>query len=227
MRPGILLRLGFVFLLMATLAASATVLPAPPVETVPLDAGLETTVVAGGCFWGVQAVFAHVKGVTRAVAGYTGGSTRSPTYDTVSNGDTGHAEAVHLTFDPRTISYGQLLQIYFAVAHDPTERHGQGPDFGTQYRSALFTTNPAQQRLAEAYIAQLSAAHVFNAPIVTTVAPLTVFYAAEDYHQDYAFRHPSVPYIMWFDLPKIRHLKQQFAAWYRDTPALVRPGKIP
>src|SRR6266545_7747658 len=168
---------------LAHAADPAMTIPAPAVDaTVPGD-GLETAVVAGGCFWGVQAVFAHVKGVTLAVAGYAGGTTVAPSYAAVSAGDTGHAESVQITFNPRVISYGKLLQLFFSVAHNPTQRNYQGPDVGTQYRSAIFTTSTEQQRIAEAYIAQLNAARVFKAPIVTQVAVLKAFYPAEDYHQ--------------------------------------------
>jgi len=160
-------------------AESATALPAPAVDTTAPGEGLETAIVAGGCFWGVQAVFAHVKGVTLAVSGYAGGTTVAPSYEAVSAGDTGHAESVQITFDPQEISYGKILQIYFAVAHNPTQLNAQGPDVGPQYRSALFTTSAAQQHIAEAYIAQLRAAKVFKTPIVTDVSALQAFYPAE------------------------------------------------
>ena len=203
-------------------AEPATATPAPVVDaTAPAD-GLETAVVAGGCFWGVQAVFAHVKGVTLALSGYAGGTTVDPRYTEVTTGTTGHAESVRLTFDPKTISYGKILQIYFSVAHNPTQLNYQGPDVGTQYRSAIFTTSAEQQRIAEAYIAQLDNAKVFKAPIVTEVSALQAFYPAEDYHQDYAFLHPTAPYIVWNDLPKVEHLKRMFSDIYRDTPVLVR-----
>jgi peptide-methionine (S)-S-oxide reductase len=206
-------------------AEPATVIPAPAVDATAPGDGLETAVVAGGCFWGVQAVFAHVKGVTLAVSGYAGGTTVAPSYAAVSAGDTGHAESVQITFDPKVISYGKILQLFFSVAHNPTQRHYQGPDVGTQYRSAIFTTNAAQQRIAEAYIAQLGTSKVFKAPIVTDVSALTRFYPAEDYHQDYAFLHPTEPYIVQNDLPKVAHLQQMFADLYRDTPVLVRAKK--
>ena len=210
---------------LAHAAESAIAIPAPAVDApVPGD-GIETAVVAGGCFWGVQAVFAHVKGVTLAVAGYAGGTTVAPSYEAVSAGDTGHAESVHITFDARVISYGKILQLFFAVAHNPTQLNYQGPDVGTQYRSAIFTTSATQQRIAEAYIAQLGTAKVFKAPIVTAVSALTMFYPAEDYHQDYVFLHPTEPYIVHNDLPKVAHLQQLFAGLYRDTPVLVRAKK--
>jgi peptide-methionine (S)-S-oxide reductase len=200
-------------------------IPAPAVDaTVPGD-GLETAVVAGGCFWGVQAVFAHVKGVTLAVSGYAGGTTVAPSYEAVSAGDTGHAESVQITFDSNVIAYGKILQIFFSVAHNPTQLNYQGPDVGTQYRSAIFTTSTAQQRTAEAYIAQLSTAKVFKAPIITEVSALKRFYPAEDYHQDYAFLHPTEPYIVYNDLPKVAHLQRMFADLYRDAPVLVRAKK--
>src|SRR2546425_6515881 len=203
-------------------AEPATAIPAPVVDATAPGDGLETAVVAGGCFWGVQAVFAHVKGVTLALSGYAGGTTVDPRYTEVTTGTTGHAESVRLTFDPKTISYGKILQIYFSVAHNPTQLNYQGPDVGTQYRSAIFTTSAEQQRIAEAYIAQLDNAKVFKAPIVTEVSALQAFYPAEDYHQDYAFLHPTAPYIVWNDLPKVEHLKRMFSDIYRDTPVLVR-----
>jgi peptide-methionine (S)-S-oxide reductase len=206
-------------------ADPAMTIPAPAVDaTVPGD-GLETAVVAGGCFWGVQAVFAHVKGVTLAVSGYAGGTTVAPSYEAVSAGDTGHAESVHITFDSNVISYGKILQLFFSVAHNPTQLNYQGPDVGTQYRSAIFTTSAAQQHTAEAYIAQLSTAKVFKAPIVTAVSALNMFYPAEDSHQDYAFLHPTEPYIVHNDLPKVAYLQRMFADLYRDTPVLVRAKK--
>jgi peptide-methionine (S)-S-oxide reductase len=210
---------------LAHAADPAMTIPAPAVDaTVPGD-GLETAVVAGGCFWGVQAVFAHVKGVTLAVSGYAGGTTVAPSYAAVSAGDTGHAESVQITFDSNVISYGQILQLFFSVAHNPTQLNYQGPDVGTQYRSAIFTTSAAQQHTAEAYIAQLSTAKVFKAPIVTAVSALNMFYPAEDSHQDYAFLHPTEPYIVHNDLPKVAYLQRMFADLYRDTPVLVRAKK--
>jgi peptide-methionine (S)-S-oxide reductase len=210
---------------LAHAADPAMTIPAPAVDaTVPGD-GLETAVVAGGCFWGVQAVFAHVKGVTLAVSGYAGGTTVAPSYAAVSAGDTGHAESVHITFDSNVISYGKILQLLFSVAHNPTQLNYQGPDVGTQYRSAIFTTSAAQQHTAEAYIAQLSTAKVFKAPIVTAVSALNTFYPAEDSHQDYAFLHPTEPYIVHNDLPKVAYLQRMFADLYRDTPVLVRAKK--
>jgi peptide-methionine (S)-S-oxide reductase len=196
-------------------ASAATALPDPAVdETLASHKGQATLVLAGGCFWGVQAVFEHVKGVTRATAGYAGGNVKNPDYEAVSSGETGHAESVEVVYDPSQITLGQLLKVFFSVAHDPTELNRQGPDAGTQYRSAIFFTNPDQQRIAQAYVAQLDQAKVFSQPIVTQIAPLNSFYRAEDYHQDYATNHPDNPYIATFDLPKVEHLKQQFPTLY-------------
>ena len=181
----------------------------------------EETVIAGGCFWGVQGVFQHVKGVTNAVSGYAGGAQASAKYREVGSGDTGHAEAVRITYDPRQISYARILQIYFSVAHNPTELNRQGPDSGTQYRSAVFPANPEQARIARAYIAQLDKNKVFRAPIATTIEPAKPFYAAEDYHQDYLTLHPNEPYIMFNDLPKVDALKRMFPEQYRADPVLV------
>ncbi len=196
-------------------ASAATALPDPAVdETLASHKGQATLVLAGGCFWGVQAVFEHVKGATRATAGYAGGNVKNPDYEAVSSGETGHAESVEVVYDPSQITLGQLLKVFFSVAHDPTELNRQGPDAGTQYRSAIFFTNPDQQRIAQAYVAQLDQAKVFSQPIVTQIAPLNSFYRAEDYHQDYATNHPDNPYIATFDLPKVEHLKQQFPTLY-------------
>jgi peptide-methionine (S)-S-oxide reductase len=202
-------------------AAEPAVAIPPPAMTEPSTATTETVVLAGGCFWGVQGVFQHVKGVTSAVSGYAGGSTRSPTYRQVTTGDTGHAEAVKVTFDPRQVSYGDILRIYFSVAHDPTQLNRQGPDRGTQYRSAIFASTDSQVNVARAYIAQLDKAGVYSKPIVTTVSKKATFYVAEDYHQDYATLHPDDRYIVVNDLPKIANLKQMFPDRYRDKPVLV------
>src|SRR5215469_8145485 len=177
-------------------------------------------VLAGGCFWGVQGVFQHVEGVTSAVSGYAGGAADTAHYEMVSSNTTGHAESVRVMFDPHRISYGRILQIYFSVTHDPTELDRQGPDVGTQYRSAIFPTNPEQARIAEAYIAQLNQAHVFDAPVVTKIEP-GAFYPAEGYHQDFLTRNPRSPYIVINDLPKIENLKRLFPDVYRATPVLV------
>ncbi len=204
----------------ATAAEKAVAIPAPALDT-PSAAASETAILAGGCFWGVQAVFQHTRGVTSAVSGYAGGKTKSPTYDDVTTGRTGHAEAVKVTYDPKQVSYGQLLRIYFSVAHDPTQLNRQGPDRGTQYRSAVFATSDSQMKVATAYIAQLDTAKVYPRPIVTTVQPAAKFWPAEAYHQDYATRHPDSRYIAFYDLPKIANLKKMFPGQYRDQPVLV------
>ena len=191
----------------------------------PKDATSETAVLAGGCFWGVQGVFQHVKGVSNAVSGYAGGDLPKPSYDAVSTGSTGHAEAVRITFDPKVVSYAQILQIYFSVAHDPTQLNRQGPDHGTQYRSAVFPTTPQQAAVAKAYIAQLDQAHVYPAPIVTKIEGDKPFYPAEAYHQDFLVRNPTYPYIVYNDLPKVEDLKRLFPAVYRPDPVLVMAGK--
>jgi len=205
-----------------TQAETAHVVPGPITdESAAAGAASETAVLAGGCFWGVQGVFQHVDGVTSAVSGYTGGKADTAQYDTVSTGTTGHAESVRVTFDPQRISYGRILQIYFSVAHDPTELNRQGPDQGTQYRSTIFPTTAEQQSIAKAYIAQLDKAHAFHATIVTTIEMNRTFYPAEAYHQDYLTRHPDNPYIAYNDLPKIRELQKLFPDRYRDSPVLV------
>jgi peptide-methionine (S)-S-oxide reductase len=196
---------------------------APPLVDNPKAPGpMQTAVIAAGCFWGVQGVFEHVRGVQRAVSGYSGGLQRTAEYETVSGGMTGHAESVMITFDPAQISYGQILQIAFSVVHDPTELNRQGPDVGTQYRSAVFYADPEQQRIAESYIAQLNQAHAFSRPIVTQVAPLKGFYPAEGYHQDYLVNHPSAPYIAFNDLPKVDDFKREFPSLYTAQPVLAR-----
>jgi len=195
----------------------------PPVLDEPANAQAtsEVAVVAGGCFWGVQGVFQHVEGVTSAVSGYAGGSADTAHYEMVGTNTTGHAESVRVTFDPRHISYGHILQIYFSVAHDPTELNRQGPDVGTQYRSAIFPTSPEQAHIAEAYIAQLNQANVFNAAIVTRIESGRNFYPAEEYHQDFLTRNPTYPYVVVNDLPKIENLKRLFPEVYSATPVLV------
>jgi peptide-methionine (S)-S-oxide reductase len=206
----------------ARAAEPAFVIPAPALDAAPpAAAGAQTIVLAGGCFWGVQAVFQHTKGVSAAVSGYAGGEKQTAHYETVGSGRTGHAESVAVTFDPRQISYGKILQIYFSVAHNPTELNRQGPDVGTQYRSAIFYANDEQKRIADAYIAQLDKTHVFKAPVVTQLEPLHGFYPAEDYHQDFAVLHPSYPYIVFNDAPKVENLKRLFAETYRDMPVTV------
>ncbi|MBS0448464.1 MAG: peptide-methionine (S)-S-oxide reductase MsrA [Proteobacteria bacterium] len=204
-------------------AAEAAVRIAPPAVDERVDAGVrkETVVFAGGCFWGVQGVFQHTRGVLQAVSGYAGGKAETASYMAVSTGLTGHAESVQVTFDPQQVSYGKLLQIYFSVAHDPTQLNRQGPDHGSQYRSEIFYTSAAQKDVAEKYIAQLDAARAYPAKIVTQVAPLVAFYPAEGYHQDYATLHPDEAYIAINDLPKIANLKAMYADRYRDQPVLV------
>ena len=203
-------------------AEDARSIPAPVLdEPANSFAKSEVATLAGGCFWGVQGVYQHVEGVLGAVSGYAGGAANTAHYQMVGTGMTGHAESVRITFDPRRITYGHILQIYFSVAHDPTEFDRQGPDIGTQYRSAIFPTNPEQARIAETYIAQLDQAHAFNAPIVTKIEPGRDFYPAEDYHQDFLARNPNYLYIMTYDLPKIENLKRLFPDSYRATPVLV------
>jgi len=202
-------------------AESAVKIPAPAFDAGTSGVAQETAVFAGGCFWGIQAVFQHTKGVLGAVSGYAGGDQASADYERVSSGRTGHAESVQVTYDPKQISYGKLLQIYFSVAHDPTQLNRQFPDTGTQYRSALFFKNANQKQVAERYIAQLDAAHVYKDKIVTQLGPLTAFYPAEAYHQDYATLHPDSAYIATYDLPKIANLKITFPELYRDAPVLV------
>lgn len=193
----------------STIFAAELSFPNPTVDSAPVT-GKQTAVLAGGCFWGVAGVFERVKGVTDVVSGFAGGEKSTAHYERVSEGDTGHAESVKITYDPAQVTYGQLLKIYFAVAHDPTELNRQGPDHGTQYRSAIFYTNEDQKRVAEAYIKQLDAAHVYSKQIVTQVTPLNGFYAAESYHQQYLDHNPTNPYIMINDMPKIAALKKNF-----------------
>jgi peptide-methionine (S)-S-oxide reductase len=201
-------------------AANEFVVPPPQFDDRRTEA-TETAVLAGGCFWGVQAIYQHVKGVSRVVSGYAGGTKGTATYDTVSSGRTGHAESVEITFDPRVVSYGTILQIFFSVAHDPTELNRQGPDVGTQYRSAIFTQDPAQRRVAEAYVAQLGKAGVYKKPIVTQINGAEPFYAAEAYHQDYATLHPYEPYILFHDRPKIEAFKRLFPEQALGKPVLL------
>ena len=204
-------------------AEDATVIPAPVLDetaaTSPMNT--ETAIFAGGCFWGVQGVFQHVEGVTKAVSGYAGGAADTAHYEMVGSGETGHAESVQVTFDPHKVTYGQLLQIYFSVAHDPTELNYQGPDMGPQYRSTVFPTSEEQAKIAKAYIDQLQAAKVFSNDIVTTIEPGKVFYPAEDYHQDYLTLHPDQPYIAINDLPKVRNLEKLYPERWRAQPVLV------
>jgi peptide-methionine (S)-S-oxide reductase len=216
-RLSILLLVGVLAVVIACSAGDTaiTAFPNPPVDA-PLanGKGEQTAVIAGGCFWGIQAVFQHVKGVIQATSGYSGGSANTAEYELVSTGDTGHAESVKITYDPSQITYGQLLRVFFSVAHDPTQLNRQGPDSGSQYRSVIFYNSGEQKHIAEAYIAQLGKAGVFPRPIVTQVVPLKAFYPAEAYHQDYAANHPNNPYIVYNDAPKVAHLHQEFPDLY-------------
>lgn len=209
----------------ASLAAeAAVVIPAPAIDEATKGSS-ETAIFAGGCFWGVQGVFQHVKGVKNAVSGYSGGAKETASYDTVSLGQTGHAESVEVTFDPHEVSYGTLLQVFFSVAHNPTQLNYQGPDQGTQYRSAIFATNNEQQKVAAAYIAQLDKTGLFHAPIITKLSKLEGFYPAEKYHQDFLTLNPDHPYIVYNDMPKIDNLKAIFPASFRANPVLVSKSK--
>jgi peptide-methionine (S)-S-oxide reductase len=203
-------------------ANASIAIPAPTVdEPMGKPGASETAVLAGGCFWGVQGVFQHVKGVTQAVSGYAGGIASTARYETVGTGTTGHAESVRITYDPSQVTFGQLLHVFFAVVHDPTELNRQGPDVGEQYRSAIFPQNDMQQRIADAYIAQLNQAKVFDAPVVTLTKRDSGFFPAEDYHQDYLNSHPTAMYIVANDLPKLDDLRQVFPDLYREQPVLV------
>ena len=207
--------------MMNALPASAIPLPDPVVDQQLASDEPQVAVLAGGCFWGVQAVFQHTNGVQLALSGYSGGMKTNPSYEEVTTGRTGHAESVQIKYNPREISYGQILKIYFSVVHDPTQLNRQGPDVGTHYRSAIFYANDEQKKVAEAYIAQLGQAGIFKSPIVTKVGPLTAFYPAEAYHQDYAIKHPTQPYIAIHDLPKVDNLKRLFPNMYRTNPVTV------
>jgi peptide-methionine (S)-S-oxide reductase len=198
-------------------AHAATPLPSPAVDEQP-TAGTETVVLAGGCFWGIQGVFEHVKGVKKVTAGYSGGNVKNPDYEEVSSGDTGHAESVEIVYDPSKVTFGQLLQVFFSVAHDPTELNRQGPDEGTNYRSAIFFETPDQERIAKAYVAQLTDAKAFSHKIVTEITPYKAFYRAEDYHQDFMVHNPSYPYIVINDAPKVSNLKKEFPNLYVNYP---------
>jgi peptide-methionine (S)-S-oxide reductase len=200
-------------------------IPAPAVDLPPGSATSDTAVFAGGCFWGVQGVYQHTKGVTNAVSGYAGGAANTAFYERTGVGDTGHAESVQITFDPRQVTYGQLLQIFFSVAHDPTQLNRQGPDTGTQYRSTIFAANAEQAAVAKAYIAQLDQAHLFKKRIVTTIETGRAFYTAEKYHQDFLARNPTYPYIVYNDLPKIENLKKLLPQFYRAAPVLTMSSR--
>jgi peptide-methionine (S)-S-oxide reductase len=205
-------------------AHAETVFNAPPAAYNPADSATsETAILSGGCFWGMQGVFEHVKGVTRVVAGYTGGAATTAQYEIVSTGATGHAESVQITFNPQIISYAALLRIYVSVAADPTQLNYQGPDDGSQYRSEIWYTTPAQQKIAQSYFAQLAASHTFPAPIVVRVDPARSFYQAEGYHQDFLVRNPSYPYIAAYDIPKVAALKTMFPQDYSETPVTLQP----
>jgi peptide-methionine (S)-S-oxide reductase len=209
-------------MLASSAAAGSTAAPAPDLdEPTPPAVSSETALLAGGCFWGVQGVFQHVRGVTQAESGYAGGDKQTANYEAVSGGDTGHAESVRITYDPTAVTYGQLLQIFFSVVLDPTQLNSQGPDNGTQYRSAIFAQDDTQKRVAESYIAQLDKAAVFPSPIVTTVSPKAEFFPAEQHHQDFMNSNPTYPYIEINDMPKLTDLKRLFPAAYRDEPILV------
>ena len=228
-RPGFLVAIVLAFGVSVRLSSPIAAeqphaLPAPLVDE-QSSASSEVAVFAGGCFWGVQGVFQHVKGVTNALSGYSGGEKGTAQYETVSTGSTGHAESVKVTFDPRQVSYGRLLQIYFAVAHDPTELNRQGPDTGTQYRSEIFAATADQARIAKNYVAQLDKAGAFATPIVTKIDALRGFYAAEGYHQDFLTLNPNYPYIAINDLPKVEALKQLFPESYRPDPVLVSAAR--
>ena len=209
----------------ASQAENAKVVPLPAVDEPPGTRSSEIAVLAGGCFWGVQGVYQHLKGVTSAVSGYAGGEQSTADYERVSTGGTGHAEAVQITFDPRVITYGRILQVFFSVVHDPTQLNRQGPDVGTQYRSAIFPMNPEQGNVAKAFIAQLNQARTFDAAIVTKIEPSRSFYRAEAYHQDFLERNPTHPYIVMNDLPKIDNLKRIFPNLYNPKPVLVGSTK--
>ena len=209
-----------------SLAAEDAVIIPPPAVDAQNASGIQTAVLAGGCFWGVQGVFQHTAGVVNAVSGYSGGSKLTADYHMVSSGTTGHAESVEIKYDPKKISYGKILQIFFSVVHDPTQLNRQGPDTGTQYRSAIFTTSDEQKKVADAYIAQLNAAKLYRKPIVTKVGPLEGFFAAEAYHQDYLTLHPTQSYIAYNDIPKVENLKKIFAENYIEKPTLVSDIKV-
>lgn len=218
---SVLLLVALVVRIVPTAAQEGIALPPPAVDLPASQAASEVMVIAGGCFWGVQGVFQHVKGVSDALSGYAGGAKSTAIYEVTNSGTTGHAESVQVTYDPRQITYGQLLQIFFSVAHDPTQLNRQGPDTGTQYRSTIFAANAAQAEIAKAYIAQLDQARAFKRRIVTTIEVGREFYPAEKYHQDFLVRNPTYPYIVYNDLPKIENLKRLFPARYRAEPVLV------
>ena len=222
---AVLLLAAVVMKTLPAVAQEGLALPVPAVDLAPGQASSAVMVLAGGCFWGVQGVFQHTKGVSNAVSGYAGGAQSTATYEQTNDGTTGHAESVQITFDPRQVTYGQLLQVFFSVAHDPTQLNRQGPDTGTQYRSTIFPIDAEQAAVAKAYIAQLDRTHVFKKPIVTTIEMGRAFYTAEKYHQDFLVRNPRHPYIAYNDLPKIENLKRLFPDLYRAAPVLVGKGR--
>ena len=222
---AVMVLLALAFSACARADETAKAIPAPVVDEQAPNGGTETALLSGGCFWGVQGVFEHVKGVKRVLSGYAGGDKGSAQYEAVSGGDTGHAESVEITYDSHQVTYGQLLRVYFSVAHDPTELNRQGPDDGTQYRSNIWVANAEQQKIATAYIAQLQKAHVFDQPIVTRVDAFKGFYPAEGYHQDFLIHNPNYPYIVINDLPKIAALKRLYPAMYGDQPVMVASTK--
>ena len=207
-------------------AEAPNVIASPTVDDPKVAGSLQTAVLSGGCFWGVQGVFEHVRGVRRVISGYAGGDIASAQYETVSSGSTGHAESVQITYDPAQVSYGELLHVFFSVAHDPTQLNRQGPDSGTQYRSAIFYSSEKQKSVAQAYVSQLNHAHAFSRAIVTRIDPLKGFFPAENYHQDFLINNPSYPYIVVNDLPKIENLKRIFPNQYRDQAVLVSSSVV-
>ncbi len=223
---GVVLSLALLAMVMWPSAAQEGLAIPPPATDLPASSATsDTAVFAAGCFWGVQGVYQHTRGVTNALSGYAGGAANTANYDRIGIGDTGHAESVQVTFDPRQVTYGQLLQVFFSVAHDPTQLNRQGPDTGTQYRSTIFAANPEQVAVAKAYIEQLDQARVFKKRIATTIETGRTFYTAEKYHQDFLVRNPTYPYIVFNDLPKIEHLKKLLPQFYRVTPVLVSSSR--
>jgi peptide-methionine (S)-S-oxide reductase len=206
-------------------AEEAVVIPSPALDNPKTSRSPQTAVIAGGCFWGVHGVYQHVRGTRQVLSGYSGGTKATADYETVSRGASAHAEAVEIRFDPSELSYGEILQVFFSVVHDPTQLDRQGPDIGAQYRSAIFYADESQKRIAEAYMAQLDRAKVFRRPIVTRLERLTAFYPAEDYHQDFLIKNPSYPYIVFHDLPKIANLKSVFPARYREQPVTAQSSR--
>ncbi len=221
MRAMIVAMLGVLMSAAACAAEAPVVIPAATVDNAKAAGPMQTAVLSGGCFWGVQGVFEHLNGVKRVLSGYAGGEKNTAEYETVSTGQTGHAESVQITFDPAKVSYGQILQVFFSVAHDPTQLNRQGPDSGTQYRSSIFYADESQKKIAEAYIAQLNKSGAYPRAIVTRVDPLKGFYAAEGYHQDYLLKNPSSAYIVFNDLPKIRNFQKTLPALYQGKPVTV------